>query len=206
MLQKILNKLFGKPIKLNVEFGKPVKLHVGCGTLYKEGWVNIDNNSDNNILKLDINHDLSSGLPFAENSIDYIFNEHFIEHLSREDGLIFLKDCFRVLKVGGVLRIACPDLDEIIKGYINDDWRELDWVKTYHCEWIESKCQMINVSLNEFPWGHKYVYNQKELTTRLIAAGFNSENIQEATFGISHYEELKNMDTRIDSMIFDVKK
>jgi predicted SAM-dependent methyltransferase len=194
MIKKILNNLFGKP----------VKLHIGCGTLYKEGWINIDNNSDNNIVKLDINHDLSTGLPFDKNSVDYMYNEHFIEHLSREDGLTFLKDCFRALKPGGVLRIACPDLDEIIKGYISDNWREFDWVKTYHCEWIESRCQMMNVSLNE--WGHKYVYNKEELITRLVAAGFDKKNIQETTFGMSQYQELKNLDTRIDSMIFDVKK
>ena len=31
-----------------------IKLHIGCGTLYKENWINIDNNSDNNIEQLDI--------------------------------------------------------------------------------------------------------------------------------------------------------
>lgn len=31
-----------------------IPLHIGCGTLYKEGWINIDNNSDHNIQKLDI--------------------------------------------------------------------------------------------------------------------------------------------------------
>jgi predicted SAM-dependent methyltransferase len=191
---------------LNNVFNKKIKLHVGCGTNYKDGWINIDNNSDNNIKKLDINHDLSKGLPLDDYTVDFIYNEHFIEHLSRENGLIFLKECYRVLKVGGVLRIACPDLDELIKSYLNDTWRELDWVKTYNCEWIESGCQMINVCLNEFPWGHKYVYNKEELKKRLIDAGFLIENINEASFSKSQYQELINIDIRIDSMIFDVRK
>lgn len=191
---------------INKFFKNPVKLHVGCGTLYKEKWINIDNNSDNNIEKLDINHDLSTGFPFDNESVDYIYNEHFIEHLSREDGLQFLQECYRVLKNGGVLRIACPDLDQLIGSYLDDTWRSADWVKTYHCEWIESGCQMINLAMNEFPWGHKYVYNQDELINRLCLVGFGKSNIQKAEFGNSSFEELLNIDTRIDSMIFDVRK
>jgi predicted SAM-dependent methyltransferase len=183
-----------------------VKLHVGCGTLYKESWINIDNNSDNNIEKLDINHDLSTGLPFDDLTVDYIYNEHFIEHLSREDGLKFMDECQRVLKIGGVLRISCPDLDKIIDGYINNNWREQDWVKTYHYEWIESKCQMLNLNLNETPWGHKYVYNKEELISQLVKAGFNKEDIEEESFSHSLIADLKNIDTRADGMFFEAKK
>jgi len=196
MIKKILNNLLGKK----------VKLHIGCGTLYKENWINIDNNSDNNIEKLDINHDLSTGLPFDDDSVDFIYNEHFIEHLSREDGLKFMIECHRVLKNSGILRIACPDLDQIIHGYINDNWRDFDWVKTYNCEWIESGCQMINISLNEFPWGHKYIYNKSELIFQLTKAGFLANNINKVLYGESEYTELRNIDTRVDSMIFDTRK
>lgn len=182
------------------------KLHVGCGTLYKDGWINIDNNSDNNIEKLDINHDLSKGLPFDSESVDFIYNEHFIEHLSREDGLAFMKECYKILKYGGVLRIACPDLDKLIESYVKDTYKEADWVKKYHCEWIESRCQMLNVNMNEHPWGHKYLYNKEELLQRLIQAGFSSQNIREESFSHSQYDELKNIDTRVDSMIFDIRK
>ena len=185
---------------------KNIKLHIGCGTLYKDGWINIDNNSDNNIEKLDINHDLSTGLPFDDLTVDYIYNEHFIEHLSREDGLKFMHECQRVLKIGGVLRISCPDLDKIIDGYINNNWREQDWVKTYHYEWIESKCQMLNLNLNETPWGHKYVYNKEDLLAQLVNAGFNKEDIKEEVFSHSQIKDLHNIDTRADGMFFEAKK
>ena len=182
-----------------------IKLHIGCGTLYKEGWVNIDNNSDNNIERLDINHDLSKGLPFEDESVDYIYNEHFIEHLAREDGLKFLYECHRVLKIGGVLRISCPDLDFIIDGYIHNTWREQDWVKKYNYDWIESECQMLNLNLNQIPWGHKYVYNQKELTKQLEKVGFD-DNIKKELFAHSIYSELNNIDSRIDGMFFEATK
>lgn len=183
-----------------------IKLHIGCGTLYKEDWINIDNNSDNNIKELDINHDLSKGLPFGDESVDFIYNEHFIEHLSKEEGLQFLYECHRVLKIGGVIRISCPDLDSIIDGYINNNWREQAWVKKYNYEWIESECQMLNLNLNQSPWGHKYVYNSKELISSLEKVGFNSNNIKKEFFSHSEYLELKNIDTRVDGMFFDIVK
>ena len=183
-----------------------IKLHIGCGTLYKENWINIDNNSDNNIEQLDINHDLSKGLPFDNETIDFIYNEHFIEHLSKDEGLQFLYECHRVLKIGGVIRISCPDLDSIIDGYVNNNWREQSWVKKYNYEWIESDCQMLNLNLNESPWGHKYVYNSKELIISLEKVGFNSNNIKKEFFSHSEYLELQNIDTRVDGMFFDIVK
>jgi len=89
-----------------------IKLHLGCGTIYKEGWINIDNNSDKNIQKLDLDWDLRNSLPFPDNSVDFIFNEHFLEHLTVEEGIQAIKDFFRVLKPGGTMRIAMPDLEK----------------------------------------------------------------------------------------------
>ncbi|HLX55203.1 MAG TPA: methyltransferase domain-containing protein, partial [Aquella sp.] len=159
---------------------KKVKVHIGCGTLYKEGWVNIDNNSDNNIARLDINHDLATGLPFANDEVDFIYHEHFIEHLTYEDGLIFMQECFRVLKPSGVMRIACPDLDILIDSYTNNTWREQEWVTKYGCEWIESRCHMLNVCMTY--WGHKFIYNKEELRRRLIQAGFDAAHINEQKY------------------------
>lgn len=180
------------------------KLHVGCGTLYKEGWINVDNNSDGNIKHLDVNADLSMGLPFDSNTIDFIYHEHFIEHLSFDEGLVFLKECYRVLKPSGVMRLACPDLKKIIEAYSDNTWREQDWVSTYGCQWITSRCHMINVCFSL--WGHKFIYDEEELRTRLSLSGFNQINIKKSQFGISAYSELCHLDTRLDSMFFDVSK
>src|SRR5665811_349830 len=97
----------------------PVKLHVGCGTKYFDGWINLDNNSDFNISKLEINHDMRLPLPFEEDSVDFIYNEHFLEHLTIEEGQQAIKDFMRVLKKGGVMRMAMPDLKETVDNYLN---------------------------------------------------------------------------------------
>lgn len=199
-LKKVRNR---KRFKLN---SKVIKLHIGCGMLYKKGWVNIDNNSDRNIKKLDINYDLRRGIPVYDNSVDYIYNEHFIEHLNYDDGLYFLQECYRVLKPGGVIRIACPDLDQIINSYLDPNWRERIWVTTNNCQEIESRCRMFSFCVTQIPWGHKYVYNKEELRRRLNDAGFKNDKTYEVSHGKSDYSELCNLDTRIDSMYFEAQK
>ena len=95
--------------------GKPVKLHIACGRNYKEGWINIDISRK---VRKDFRIDINKGLPFPNRSVDFIFSEHFIEHLSYDKGLFFLKEAHRILKPGGVIRTAFPDIDKIIDSYI----------------------------------------------------------------------------------------
>ncbi len=80
-----------------------VKLHLGCGPTYKNGWINIDNNSDKNCYVLDFYWNLANGIPIADNQVDFIYHEHMLEHLTPQQSNIFLKDCMRVLKPGGVM-------------------------------------------------------------------------------------------------------
>lgn len=53
----------------------------------------------------------NSCLPFKNNSIDYIFSEHFFEHLFLDEALSLFKECHRVLKPKGVIRTCVPDAD-----------------------------------------------------------------------------------------------
>jgi len=50
-------------------------------------------------------------LPFDDNCIEYIFSEHFFEHLFFDEALALLKECYRVLKAFGVIRTCVPDAD-----------------------------------------------------------------------------------------------
>ena len=99
-----------------------LKLNLGCGRNIKEGWVNVDFAEREN--KLDIVCDLSKEFPFDENSCSYIYSEHLIEHLEWLDGHNLLKNCFRSLQSGGVLRTVFPNFEAIFRAYIekNDDF------------------------------------------------------------------------------------
>jgi predicted SAM-dependent methyltransferase len=75
--------------------------------------------SGNNVLidweNYDKQIDISKPLPFDNNSIDFIFLEHGLEHITQIEGIDFLKECYRILKINGVMRIAFPDIEKIYK-------------------------------------------------------------------------------------------
>ena len=50
-----------------------------------------------------------SHLPFESSSFGFIYSEHFLEHLTPSLALELLRECHRILKVGGVLRTVVPD-------------------------------------------------------------------------------------------------
>ena len=174
-------------------------MHLGCGTVYKEGWINIDNNSDNNIQKLDLDWDLRKSLPFHDNSVDFIYNEHFLEHLTVEEGISAIKDFFRVLKPGGVMRIAMPDLEKIVHGYLDENWKENSKAcsEKYGLTFIQTRAEGININFRW--WGHQWLYDWEELERRLKEAG--CEKIKRCRLFESEHEELKNLETRNESTL-----
>lgn len=180
-----------------------VMLNVGCGKDYKDGWINIDNNSDNNIEKLDLNWDLTNPLPFPDKSVDFIFNEHFIEHLTVEEGQAAIKDLMRVLKSGGVMRIATPDLEVTVHKYLNIPIDQDPALKKFGLDFIKTKAERINIGFRW--WGHKWVYDWDELERRLKEAGCNK--IERVNLGKSKHAALDNLETREEStLIAEVTK
>jgi predicted SAM-dependent methyltransferase len=182
-----------------------IKLHLGCGTMYKEGWINIDNNSDNNIEKLDLNWDLRKPLPFPDNSIDFIYNEHFLEHLTVEEGILSIKDFFRVLKPGGTMRIAMPDLEETVALYFEKNWKENNKIffEKLGLTFIQTRAELININFRW--WGHKWLYDWEELERRLKESG--CEKIKCCSIFESEHKDLRNLETRNEStLIAEVTK
>ena len=58
-----------------------------------------------------VHHNLKYGIPLASGTVDYVFCSHFLEHLDRDVAKKLLRECHRVLKSGGTLRIIVPDLE-----------------------------------------------------------------------------------------------
>lgn len=120
-----------------------LRLNIGCGLTTPLGWLNIDSSLNarfaqwpalRKILVLlriiplaqanipwprDIYiYDVRRGLPFPDNSVEAIYCSHFLEHLSREDAQIFIKECYRLLDTKGIIRIIVPDLTQCVEEYI----------------------------------------------------------------------------------------
>lgn len=183
-----------------------LNLHLGCGTVYKEGWINIDNNSDSNIQKLDLNLDLRYPLPLPDNCADYIYNEHFLEHLTVEESRKALQEFMRVLKKGGTMRIAMPHIRGCMGFYFDENYnleKSKKFLEKYGLDFIKTKAEYVNVNFRF--WGHKWLYDEEELARRLTELGFS--NFKFCTLYESEHELLKNMETRPESrLIAEVTK
>ena len=64
-------------------------------------------------------HDLRKGIPFESGSIDAVYHSHVLEHIDRDGIDGFLAEIKRVLKPGGVHRIVVPDLEPLLRGYLD---------------------------------------------------------------------------------------
>jgi SAM-dependent methyltransferase len=62
-------------------------------------------------------HDIRNPLPFEDSRISVIYASHLLEHLYLEEAKHFLKECYRVLEPGGILRMVVPDLEAIVLDY-----------------------------------------------------------------------------------------
>jgi predicted SAM-dependent methyltransferase len=176
---------------------QPLKLNIGCGNVKFPDWVNIDIEPG-----ADLVIDVTKGLPFDDDTVDYIFNEHFIEHLDYGEGQKILREFYRVLKKDGILRIATPDLDYIVEKY-STDWKNQDWLSWPEYQFIETKGQMINVSFRF--WGHKYLYNEEDIKNSLKKSRFKKVSI--CKLQESNHFELENRETRNDStLIYEATK
>jgi SAM-dependent methyltransferase len=65
-----------------------------------------------------IGADLRRGIPFPDASFDAVYHSHLLEHFSRVDAEAFIRECHRVLRRGGVMRVAVPDLETIARLYL----------------------------------------------------------------------------------------
>ena len=90
-------------------------LNLGCGDTHHPEWVNLDADPSGEDV---VACDLRKRLPFEAGSFDAVYASHVLEHLHRPQAKAMLSECFRVLRSGGVLRIAVPDLERIARLYL----------------------------------------------------------------------------------------
>ena len=110
-------------------------VNIGCGLTAPDGWYNIDNSPTIMLSRIPglrrilhtpawprnvHRHNVLKGLPFADASVDFIYSSHTFEHFTYTQSLALSKECFRVLKREGILRIVVPDLDRLVRDYLAD--------------------------------------------------------------------------------------
>lgn len=112
-----------------------ILLNLGCGSHYHKDWVNVDIRSSSPDV---LSHDLTQKLPFEDNSVNVVYHSHLLEHFPKCNAANFLSECYRLLKPGGILRVVVPDLEMIVRLYLELLGRSLDGVQKAkeRYEWI----------------------------------------------------------------------
>ena len=94
------------------------RLQWGCGNWTPVGWINSDIKEGPGI---DLVGDIRQGLPLDGDSIDYAVSIHALPEIHFNDQVKVLQELRRVLKPGGVLRLALPDLLKGVRAYDRQD-------------------------------------------------------------------------------------
>ena len=102
-------------LKLNL--GGVEKFEGGSDSALLEEFTNID---IRDLPGVDIVCDITKLLMFKDNTVDEIRASHCIEHISLNLIINVLKEWHRVLKVGGLLRIYCPDAKKIAQDFVEN--------------------------------------------------------------------------------------
>lgn len=155
-----------------------MRLHIGSGPVAIEGWTNVDVTAYPGV---DVVLDVREPWPFS--GVELIFAEHFLEHLTLTEGLAFLRECRRVLREDGVLRLSTPNLDWVwLTHYKRPEQLTLD----------EQLIGCLEINRAFHGWGHRFLYNFRTLELALRAVGF--AEIERKEYGASSIEALRNLE------------
>jgi SAM-dependent methyltransferase len=170
-----------------------LKVHLGSGPNVMPGWVNVDYNQDFNP---EVVADLHEPFPFETETVDFIHSEGCLCQFDLDSGYRFLQECFRILKVGGVMRLLSPDLRRLVRLYVeaidNNDTHLVDlWnegvgipLKT------NMAAEVLNVGIRNL---HNFVYDEDMLTRVLQDCGFE---VKMVGFQQAGPKELQGLDVR----------
>lgn len=155
-----------------------LKLNVGSFiTMHHNGWINIDqhdlmdyaNHQGYKYMKTDVRN----GLPFKTGAVDLISTNHFLEHLTYDEGLRFLRECRRVLKPDtGAMRVVVPDASLLNAMYLDcDNKRDLSYFDEISdgCAAAKTQAKKLWSLLHE---GHQSCYDSDALCEALTDSGF----------------------------------
>ncbi|MCK5823184.1 MAG: methyltransferase domain-containing protein [Bacteroidales bacterium] len=181
-------------------------LNVGCGNKFHKDWINIDMNSNSPYV---ISHNLLEGLPFENDKFDVIYQSQVLEHFPKEKATDFIKECYRVLKPNGIIRIVVPDLENIVdeyKLYLNKNPTNPDKISEANYDWI--LLEMYDQTVRNYSGGqmaefikHPEVANINYIIDRM---GFEGKSIRENY--LKQKEKINLKDKKIIYLLKKIKR
>ena len=183
------------------------RINLGCGSHPLPGWTNIDGGDgqwfdapqDAAVIPLDV-FDALAAIPDA--SCDFVYSEHFYEHFTLDDGFRMACEWARILKPGGVVRLATPDLAQEARIYLGQQLpADRETFLRHKRRWLgdrhhaESRRFLTPAMLFNFGTrldGHQFIYDFETLQQQMQTAGFRS--VTRESFGRSRHAPLDGID------------
>ncbi len=144
-------------------------------------------------------HDVRRSLPFTNMSFSAVYASHLLEHLHRVEADRLLKECFRILVPGGVLRLVVPDLLTLVNEYL--EWRTLREKRQIAGDRLNERLMLrpeaptsgnplyrAYSAATDFH-SHKWMYDADSLQQHMGAAGFTK--VQEMAYRQSAIDNIE---------------
>lgn len=184
-----------------------MRVNVGCGQGPTPGWHNFDNSLSlwlarysflvaalrrfrllddfqiNFICFSQANHieygDIVKGLAIQDGVVEVLYASHVLEHLDREEVSVFLKEAKRLLRPGGILRLAVPDIRLHVEEYLEsrdaDRFIEATLLAQPKPRSLASRLRLLLMGGRH----HHWMYDGESLSRALIKSGFHDPRVLE---------------------------
>ena len=170
-----------------------MKFNIGCGWRdFGKSWVHIDGG--------DYDHIDSSDIflkDYDNNSSELIYASHFIEYFDRDEIISLLSRWKDILKPFGILRLAVPDFEAMVKLYLKDEYSLENFIGPLY-----GKMKMGSTTIY-----HKTTYDFNSLKLLLEKVGlknirkYNWQNTEHAQFDDHSQAYLPHMDKKNGTLI-----
>jgi len=209
---------------------RDIRINVGCGQTPTEGWRNFDNSLSLRLAKIpflpELLHkagilerlqyqfihfarthrieygDVTRGLPIAAGSVEVLYSSHMLEHLDPAEATLFLKEARRVLRPGGIIRLAVPDLRQQAQEYLASGDANAFLAGTYLAEprprTIGQRLRILFVGTRH----HQWMYDGASLRGLLQANGFVEAEIMSAGQTKIQTPGPLNVQERLDKSVY----
>jgi len=155
-------------------------LNLGCGSNVVSGAINADFFSGfrfwKSQCKLEWHLDLRYPLNCRDSVFDGVFTEHTLEHIYPDDAMSLLKELYRVMKEGALIRVTVPDLDKYVQ-YYTGKMTEPD-LSVFREKFPTGASAICNVAQNYL---HLSLWDFEELKRFMEEAGFR--DVQKMRYG-----------------------
>ena len=212
-----------------------LRINIGCGMTPTPGWFNYDNSPSLRLARVPglgwlVSHskmldasqtayvaycranniNFANGrrrIPHADNSVAVVYASHMLEHLDRLDAEAFLKEAYRVLERGGILRLAVPDLHRYIAKYIEIGDADSLVHSMHTCvDRPRSLLGRLSAALVG-PRHHQWMYDGRSLCALLVKHGFaDVRALGPGTTGISEPGALDLYERADESLYVEGRK